>query len=152
MYIVYEDTNNTMTNYIDTLPTELQDIIYFNKHKLELNDSLKKITVPEGVALKVTDGIRFDWLFESMARQEGMMEQYYFRPEIWDYTTIVGLVTVFSCQYAQSKLKYRFYDQKSKTRISIYKKTLLRQLFDDNNKKFVKSKSVTQLVNEWLKF
>ena len=135
-----------MNNYIDALPTELQNIIYFKKHKLELNDCLKKVTVPEGVALKVNCGIRFDW-YDDMIENRWSV-----RGEVWDYTTTIGLAKIFGNQYCQSKLKYQFYDQKSKIHININKKTLLKQLFDDNNKKFVKSKSVTQLINQWLKF
>lgn len=151
-----------MTTYFDILPTELVDLIYQKKHDTELKEWKNKMNKSLTYLFDITNNtFNYNNPYPlKLSREYTSIREYdyyytdYLLPRfgVWDYNSLIGMINVFSNTNIQSKLKYQFKNYKTKDHVNIYKRELLKKLFDDNGKKFVKTKSVNVLIGEWLKF
>ena len=122
-----------MTTYLDTLPNELVELIYTQKNKLEYNTVIQQIKQ-----------IRIS---EERSSLYGMIER-------WTIFNAPSLLNTIKFLQSTSKNTYtlEYYTENGIEDMNITKKQLLEFLFKQNNKQFVKSKTIKQLTKEFLSF
>ena len=122
-----------MSTYLDTLPNELVELIYTQKNKLEYNTVIQQIKQ-----------IRIS---EERSSLYGMIER-------WTIFNAPSLLNTIKFLQSTSKNTYtlEYYTENGIEDMNITKKQLLEFLFKQNNKQFVKSKTIKQLTKEFLSF
>jgi len=136
-------------NYLDIIPTELVELIY----KKLFNECINELQMDADHCKE--QGVWNTYEYSTLVFTENYDRTdplWITRGNVWDYKTIKGLNDLFRSKQWDNKRDYWFYNQKTNEWIKINKKVLLEQVFKDNGKKFVKTKSVKKLISEWNNF